>query len=309
MKKTLGCSAALLLAVGCAGGHVAQDAPVVAAADLVRVEKDTASSGWLATWHLESPARELRFERPAGGFRAGTFEVLTPGYRMIRDGDIEVLRTEGEPGREIRVRFPEFDRQLVREYEFFRRFSDGGVAIYTGHLVARPVGGDGERPFLRRFRFVPPAGAAVVVGGVRRESAVDWYDAGGRGTYVYIGSAAPISSDDVIAIVDPGLPAWLEARARDALPRLFSLYRNRLDAEPARPPVVLFDYREGDATGYSNGGGTLPGPDSARGRGSRVANGVASRNDPAPPLPGARGGARVERGDRALSGNGGRVDA
>lgn len=260
MKSSPACVVLLLLTTGCSATTGTRDAAELPSeTGLIRVERDTASPGWLATWQLESPARELRFERPANGFRASAFEIITPGYRVTRDGDMEVMRTDGEPQREIRVRFPEFDRQLVREYEFFRRFSDGGVAIYTGHLVARPVGDGGERPFLRHFRFVPPPGAAVVLGGRRHEGAVEWSDGSGRGTYVYIGSAVPISSDDVIAIVDPGLPAWLESLTSDALPRLFALYRDRLHAEPDARPMVLFDYKEGDATGYSNGGGTLPG--------------------------------------------------
>jgi hypothetical protein len=249
----------LPLALGCAAAPHAPPAETAPAADLVVVERDTTGDAWLATWHLAEPTRELRFERPAGGFRGAVFEVLTPGFALERDGDIEVLRTSGDAAAEVRVRFPEYDRQLTREYEFFRRFTDGGVAIYTGHLVARPVGDAAERPFVRRLRFVPPAGAAVIVGGQRHDGAVEWTDAGGRGTYVYLGSATPVVSDDVISIIDPGLPAWLERRTRDALPQLFALYGGRLQAEPDARPVVLFDYTPGEAVGYSNGGGTLPG--------------------------------------------------
>ncbi len=227
--------------------------------DIVRVERDPAGRGWVATWQFDTPVRALRFERPAQGFRSRTFEVLTPRFRFDRDGEFEVLRSDGTSAREVRVRFPEFDEQLSREYEFFRRFTDGGVAMYTGHLVARPADDAGERAFVRRFRFIPPSGAAVIVDGERRDGPVEWIDATGRGTYVYFGSAVPVASEDVIAIVDPGLPQWIARRTRDALPRLFALYRERLDAAPPARPFVLFDYDPGTSAGYEYGGGILPG--------------------------------------------------
>lgn len=218
---------------------------------------------WTATWHLAAPARELRFERPAGAFRARVFEIVTPGYRLERDGDLEVLRAAGEPARIIRVRFPEFDAELTREYEFFRRFSDGSVALYTGHLLASTAGAAPEAAcddcLVRRFELVPPPGAAVVVGGRRAVRRLSWTDESGRGTYVYFGAIRPVVSDDVISVIDPGLPGWLGRRTREALPRLFALYRDRLSAAPRTRPVVLFDYKAGEATGYSSGGGTLPG--------------------------------------------------
>lgn len=243
--------------LGCSPFPLAGQSAAAGSSAVVVVEKDSSGPWWVATWRLDTPARELRFEGPAAGFRPRTFEVLTPGYRLLRDGEVDVLRTEGQPAREVRLRFPEFDRQLSREYEFFRRFSDGGVAIFTGHLVARPLLGDVAGAYIRDFRFVPPEGSAIVVDGQHREGPVEWSDASGRGTYVYIGAGVPLASQHLISIVDPGLPDWIEQRTRDVLPRLFEYYSQKLDAEPAARPVVLFDYQAGAATGY--GGGTLPG--------------------------------------------------
>lgn len=252
--------AILLFTIGCGAARGPHPSGTVPSSRVV-VEKDGAM--WVATWHLAAPARELRFERPAGAFRSRVFEVVTPGYRLERDGDLEVLRAAGEPARIIRVRFPEFDEELTREYEFFRRFSDGGVALYTGHLLAGPAATAQEPPcedcLVRQFELVPPPGAAVVVGGRRSDSRLSWTDESGRGTYVYFGVVRPVASDDVISVIDPGLPGWLETRTREAIPRLFALYRDRLSAAPRTRPVVLFDYKASEAAGYSSGGGTLPG--------------------------------------------------
>ena len=253
----------LLIVVGCGPRYVsdASLSPPAPPGPMVTVEKN-ADGRWSATWRLAEPTRVLRFERP-GSFRSRIFEVVTPGFQMERDGEVELLRTHGAPASIITVRFPEYDRQLTREYEFFRRFSDGSAAIYTGHLVARPqtpaTPPQCDTCYIRQFEFIPPPAAAVIVDGRRVPGPAPWTDATGRDTYVYMGAIVPAATDDVISVIDPGLPAWLGARTRDALPRLFALYRNRLDAGLPTRPIVLFDYTPGTSAGYSSGGGTLPG--------------------------------------------------
>lgn len=253
----------LLLGAGCAAHPAgAGGASTPVHVPYVALAQDPTGAGWVATWHLDSAASELRFERPASGFRRDAFEVLTPGFSVQRDGDAEVLRTTGAAAREIAVRFPEFDRELPKEYAFFRRFTDGGVAIYTGHLVARPVGrgaGGCDSCWVRRLRVTPPPGAHVVVGGRRHDAPVFWSDTTGEGTYVYVGGVAPVEAPGVIAVTDPALPAWIDTRWRALLPSLFAFYADRLGAAPETRRTVLFDYRPSDADGHQYGGGVLPG--------------------------------------------------
>lgn len=207
---------------------------------------------WRATYRLRTPASELRFVRPASGFRADAFAVETPGYSFRRDGDFEVLRTEGKPASVIRVRFSEQTAELPKEYEFFQKFTDGSVAIYSGHLLA-----DAGDEKVRSFRLVPPPGQSVIVSGRRSTRPVEWNDEADEGTYVYFGSIPPVETAHAILVVDPGLPDWLQQRARDALPRLFELYVRRLGAELRSRPTVLFSYTASDASGFHSGGGTL----------------------------------------------------
>jgi hypothetical protein len=217
----------------------------------VTLERDGAST-WRATWHLPAPVRELRFARWAAGFRSGVFEVLTPGYSVAKDRDHEVLRTDGEPQRTIAVRFPEYTRILPKEYEFFQKFSDGSVSIYTGHLLVSL----GDDRLVRDFRFVPRD--AVVAGGKRSTSTIEWIDQDASGTYVYFGSITPVETSHTVSVVDPGLPDWLERTARDAIPRLFDLYTRRLGAKLPKRPTVLFSYAPSDQPGFDSGGGTCP---------------------------------------------------
>lgn len=225
------------------------------AAPRIVVERDSERGYWRATYELTEPVGELRFERNTP-FRKDVFEVLTDGFAIERDGETEVLRTTEAPAQRIVVRFPEYTRELEKEYDFFQKFTDGSVAIYTGHLVAQA--GNAADP-IRRFRFVPPAGEHVVAGGTVAKGPAEWVDGEGEGAYIYIGSIVPIETRELVSIVDPGLPQWLWEETRTALPRLFDFYANRLGTSQRERPLVMFNSVDRGASGYSYGGGTLPG--------------------------------------------------
>jgi hypothetical protein len=246
-----------LLATGCASSI----RPAEPELPFIELAKEKDGEGWRATWHLERPVRELVFERPANRFRREAFTVLTPGFSIEIDGDFEVLRTNAAPVRTISVRFDVYTRWLEKEYEFFRAFSDGSVAIYTGHLVARPgdTDDDCERCYVRRFRFIGPTGTPLVVDGDVHTSPMEWLDVRENGTYVYVGTIRPIETPEMISIVDPGLPDWLEEEARRALPRLFELYTDRFGVALPFRPTIMFNFVTSDRSGYSSGGGVLPG--------------------------------------------------
>ncbi len=250
----------LLLFAGCASRPLPPAQPTLL---YITLEKESEGEHWRATWHLERPTRELRFERRGAGFRAAVFEVLTPGFGMERDGDLEVLRTNGEPAQTITVRFPEFSRKLEKEYEFFQKFSDGSVAIYTGHLVARPHYDDDPAEcsgcFIRTFRFVGPPATPIIVDGRVASSPFQWRDEKLQGSYIYFGSIEPVESDEMISIIDPALPRWLEEETKRALPQLFAIYTERFGVDLRERPTILFNYIDNKGSGYSSGGGTLPG--------------------------------------------------
>jgi tetratricopeptide (TPR) repeat protein len=250
---------ALTLLAGCV--HTPAPATVSEATSRIIVERDAQPGFWRATYELSEPATNLRFERTP--FRRGVFEVLTEGFTIERDGDTEVLRTSGSPARQVTVRFPEFSEELEKEYDFFQKFTDGSVAIYTGHLAVR-VGADAANPSctscaVRRFRFLPPSGHHVIVGGKVVRGPAEWTDPEEQGAYIYIGGIEPLQTNELVAVVDPGLPRWLWEETRTTLPRLFTLYATRFGITPTERPLVLFNYMDRGGSGYSTGGGILPG--------------------------------------------------
>jgi len=62
-----------------------------------------------------------------------------------------------------------------------------------------------------------------------------------------------------VAIVDPGMPAWIKDMFNARLPDLFHEYAKRFGSRLPWKPVVLFSFQDDGSPGYSSGGGTLTG--------------------------------------------------
>ncbi len=221
-----------------------------------------ATGRWRATYHTAAPVASLRFERPAAFFRERVWTVQTPGYQLTRDGDrqLVVLQDGARAERVVTFEFPEFVEPLPKEYEFFQPFSDGAVAIYTGHLnsAIRTTQSDSTIA-MRTTIVVPPSGHHAIVRGRVRDGVVTDVDSTGAGTYVYLGTTTPVETDDVVAVVDPGMPAWLTRQFVRELPRLFEAYRRRFGFRLPWKPTVLYSVHNTPDGGRSSGGGTLEG--------------------------------------------------
>lgn len=161
------------------------------------------------------------------------------------------------------MRFPEYARVLEKDYVFFVKFTDGSVAIYTGHLLARPIRSGEEDDcrtcIVNTFRLVPGEGESVIAGGKRARSALEWSDESYQGSYVYFGSIEPVESDDLISIMDPGFPVWMRSASERMIPALFELFSRRLAVELPARPTVLTSFTRSDQSGYSFKGGVVPG--------------------------------------------------
>lgn len=241
---------ALLFLTG--GSTAAQSSQVT----LSRVE----GGRWRASYALPHPTADLVFSRPAGFFRERVWQVVTPGYRLRRVGTRQVLSVDSgaTPQQVIVVEFPEFTDRMPQEYNFFQSFGDGSIAIYSGHLTASSVGTRGDSTSVRSIRIEPPAGMHVVTGGTRTPGGVTHTDRDGESTYIYVGAVRPIESNDVIAIVDPRMPAWLVAFFAENIPRLFAAYRTGFGRALTTKPTLLYSFDDARSPGLSSGGGTLP---------------------------------------------------
>ncbi len=119
----------VVLALSCACALPTGDSARIV---LERAERE---GWWRATYLLDSPAGELRFQRPARFFREEVWEVATPGWRLERRGEHQRLVADADvAASRVTVEFPVHTDHLVKEYEYFQKFTDGSLAVSTGHL-------------------------------------------------------------------------------------------------------------------------------------------------------------------------------
>ena len=251
------CLSATVLSIAVGASSLVAQAPAgTSAAESIVVEATPAGT-WRATYRLSRPTERLEFVRPANFYRARVWTVATPGYGFEFEGGMQYLvaRESSAVTDEIVVEFPEYTSQLSAEYELFVKFSDGGRAIYTGHLYARPDGRDA----INTLELAPLPGENLVIRGGVHDGPIVWTDEYGDGTYAFYGSTEPLETDVVIAVLDQGLPGWLRDEFDAWIPRVFDWYRERLGQSLPWKPLVLYGHQASRDEGYSYGGGTLTG--------------------------------------------------
>jgi hypothetical protein len=221
---------------------------------------------WQVDYHLDQPAERLVFLRHFNSFRHQRWQSASGDFELA--GGYEWLRAP-RPTRHFRLTFATATETLIKDYDLLRLFTDSSAAIYTGHLAAVPMKPNGQQlesavdqaadDHQINYRLVPGKDQWVVVAGRRSREPVTWRDQTGWGTYVYFGAIQPIASDRVLAIIDPGLPAWAVTRMQGLVPRLFDRYARATGLALGSRPTLLFSFVPSQVGGLQSGGGALPG--------------------------------------------------
>ena len=250
---------AFLVTAGCGKGPSLETTPRIV---LERAERP---GYWSATYELSHETEFLCFQRPAAYFRESAWGVVTPGWSFDRLGDRQTLvATPGSSAERVVVEFPIYTDAFAKEYEFFRSFTDGSVAIYSGHLYASWTKGvcpedDHSEEFVRRLELKPRDGERLIVQGVVSEQGVTWDDPHGEGTYIYYGGIEPLATDAMVAIVNPGAPGWLVDLLNASLPEVCRVYAERFGEPLPWKPIILFNFVDVKMSRRLSTGGTLAG--------------------------------------------------
>lgn len=255
------------LAAACASTQGPQGSdtrgPIVApeeAQPLIVVEEPAEGRLWRIALEFGRPVTELRFDRPASFFREGRWSVRTPGWELARRGDLQILRSASAGGSgSVVLEIPVYTAPLPKEYASFVEFSDGSLALYTGHLAGVAHGPAGDSVAVRTFRFEASRDHRTVVPGVDPAQTVVWEDPTGQGTYAYFGRDGFLERSDLVLLMDRGMPPWVASTIQTSIPRFFDLYAERTGVPITNSPVVLVGLTPGGGPGLSSGGGVLPG--------------------------------------------------
>lgn len=115
----------------------------------VRVEVLHDADGWSATFHFPADAqgwafpRSNRARRQDTGWRELSWTVETDGVSLQRIDETDVLLADdGTVPRVVTVRFEPFAQDLLADYDPALLFTDGTLALFTGHFAVLPWLGD-----------------------------------------------------------------------------------------------------------------------------------------------------------------------
>lgn len=223
---------------------------------LITIIPNANDGRWTAVYRLNAPVERLDFARNGPYTRLPKWRVETKGYSLVRDGEWEaIVKAPGAKAQKtVAVSFPVDTFVPVKDYQLFDAFSDGSLALYTGHFNLK-----GAKT--TTFELVPRRGEHLLVGGRVFARRTKWIDDGaGEGTFVYYGKLKPVETPYMVAILDPGAPQWLDRKLDAALPRLFADYARLTGVALEQRPTVLFSFeaaRDRNSTTWK--GGTLDG--------------------------------------------------
>jgi len=267
---------AALLALTVPAAAAAQPSPV----DQTRVERTVAAEvvrdgdSWTVDYRFAEPSPAWLF--PHGSvtvegnrpWRPGSWMVETPGVRIERRGRHDVLFAErGSVPEHVRIRFTPFSGDLVAEYDPALIFTDGSVALWSGHFHLLPVASAAAVAALPldltgidfpgngvEVKFRDAHGQVLHIGH-RFDSATL---IGGK-VYVLFGPLQPIASAEVSAVIDPQLPEWLKRELSASTPSIFAAFARALGPHNSPMPMLLASWQGPRAGLTSMGGSTLPG--------------------------------------------------
>lgn len=229
------------------------------------------NDSWRVTYKLPRPVKALYFERQTNTFRKKNWKIDTPNIEIINiKGKEYIVSTDHKPFDKFRIEHKSFYEDTPKDYEFFFKYADGDVLMYTGHYDVHLLPDDFneatgvvKHPDFKprsKFLFTPgPSENLVILGKVYDHSIVGWTDDIGMGTYVYWGQAKPIETPHLTVVVDRAIPPWIYQAVKTNLPVLFDYYKNKLGYSLNFKPVVFLNHNNPKKIGLSNSGGTLPG--------------------------------------------------
>lgn len=267
MSITASVVGALAVAAATTAPAPAPNPPVTGPDVEVLIERQN-DGGWVADFKFHRAAPAWAFRRSAviegarTPWRPSAWTVETPGVRLERRGDLDVLIGAGPLDR-VRVRFEPRAEGLEGDYEPALLFSDGGVAHFTGHFQLGALAGlakaSPDRGDLIQtetaLTFSAP-GARIWMQGEEHRAAASVPL--GTETYVFVGDTPVQQTPAVTVLLDAGLPGWFQEELHAYLPRLLSLYQEKLGQPVGGRPTVLAAWRGADGRDNLLRGSVLP---------------------------------------------------
>lgn len=230
--------------------------------------------GWTIDYVLDRDAPAWLFPHSAvtregrRPWRPGNWRVEMPGVSLVRRGHRDVLRAaSGNVPRQVRIRFTPVSIDLIAEYDPALLFTDGSVALWSGHFHLIPLESRDQADSLpldldrftlaqgnNEVTFRDRAGPVLHIG--QRFNSATLIQ--GK-SYVLLGSLAPAPGEGIAMVLDPALPAWLRAELIRSTGATMTRFAEWLGPHAGGTPSLFVSWRGPTRGMTSMGGSALPG--------------------------------------------------
>ncbi len=266
MKNIIIILASLLSVVSCSSTPKKTDKNIQ-----ITVKHQRSDDSWKISYKLPSKVKALIFNRQTNTFRHNNWKVESEDLeiKLINEQEYVVSKT-GKEFDSLLLSHNSYYKYTPKDYEFFFKYSDGDVLMYTGHYDVFPLfkkvdlkngvkDWPENRPLTEYTLLRSSNEQIIIMGSVYDKNEVRWIDTKGKGTYIYWGSTKPLDTKRLIVVVDRKVPNWLSQAVNKNLPTLFEFYNKKTGVPLSFKPVVYLNYTGEEEEGLSNSGGTLPG--------------------------------------------------
>lgn len=210
---------------------------------------------WRITYELKKPRAELDLGSSIEGYRAAHWRI--EGATLVtRDGRDFIEPTSGKLAKFAATIQPAAS-DLAKEYEPFTAVGEGGVLLYTGHII--PWRSASER-LDARLILIAEHGAAISAFGETRNRFDDWQSPFGHPAFVYIGSERPVETEALLTLTDERAPDWIKNEISGFAPAIAAALGKILRrALPTKPNIFVIMGDQSAAGRLNYRGDALPG--------------------------------------------------
>ena len=223
------------------------------------IEKAQTDSGttWVLSYTLNTPSERLVFIRNPDSSRVTRWLPINSDIEIVYNiaEQQEVVRSKtGKLISNVSFLLTPTYKHLGKDYAPFSPFSDGGNAFHSGRLFAcANACTEGDNKW--QLTLNVPSDEHIVLNGKLTKNSVSWTDSN-DGRVVYVGRQQPIITDDVVALIDPGLPKSIKDSLEEDIPKIMAFFSDSLNPLKGEKPVLFASYANVDD--HSTQGGTLP---------------------------------------------------
>lgn len=210
---------------------------------------------WTVTYKTHKPASRLSFIRNPDASRIERWQPNDSSFEIVSIADQEfIIKQDGSYFTQVSLLLTPTYQHLAKDYAPFSPYSDGGVLLYTGRLFAC-IEYCLDEINQWQFALQVPAGEHIVLNGTVQQGDASWID-NDDGRNVYVGPQKPLETENVIAVIDKGLPDRIKHSLDADIPKLMEYYEQGLGKLTGIKPTLFASYA--NVAGHSSQGGTLP---------------------------------------------------